>query len=76
MARYATNPEQIYRRIGGCPDMDGDRPGRKVHPDTLHEFRRCIQEGGTFVLWDQIEESARQQADDVQMDLYDYFYRV
>ena len=75
-ARYAFTLEEMYRRVGGCPDMDGSMPGRKVHPDTLHELRRLWQVGGTFCLWDRIEASAREQAKEWDMDIDDYFYTV
>ena len=75
-ARYAFNKEEIHRRVGGCPDMDGSMPGRKVHPDTLHQIRRCWQEGGTFILWEQIEKYAQEQAREWNMDIDDYFYEV
>jgi len=74
--RYAINKEEIHRRVGGCPDMDGSMPGRKVHPDTLHQIRRCWQVGGTFYLWDQIEKYAQEQASEWDMDIDDYFYKV
>ena len=74
--RYAINKEEIHRRVGGCPDMDGSMPGRKVHPDTLHQIRRCWQVGGTFYLWDQIEKCAQEQASEWDMDIDDYFYKV
>lgn len=75
-ARYAFNMEEMHRRVGGCPDMDGSMPGRKVHPSTLHEVRRCWQEGGTFQLWDQIEKYGQQHAEERNMDIDDYFYMV
>jgi heterodisulfide reductase subunit C len=75
-ARYALNKDEIYRRVGGCPDMDGSMPGRKVHPDTLHEIRRCWQVGGTFPLWEQIEKCAQEQAREWNMDIDDYFYKI
>ena len=75
-ARYALNKDEIYRRIGGCPDMDGSMPGKKIHPDTLHEIRRCWQVGGTFPLWEQIEKCAQEQAREWEMDVDDYFYKV
>lgn len=75
-ARYVFTQEEMYRRIGGCPDMDGSMPGKKIHPDTLQEIRRCWQVGGTLVLWDQIEECAQQQAREQGLDIDDYFYLV
>jgi heterodisulfide reductase subunit C len=75
-ARYTYNKEEIHRRVGGCPDMDGSMPGRKVSPETLHEIRRCWQEGGTLYLWDQIEKYGREHAAEQNMDIDDYFYRV
>ncbi|MFW6150781.1 MAG: 4Fe-4S dicluster domain-containing protein [Chloroflexota bacterium] len=75
-ARYTFNKEEIHRRVGGCPDMDGSMPGRKVSPETLHEVRRCWQEGGTLSLWDQIERYGQEQAQEWNMDIDDYFYRV
>jgi heterodisulfide reductase subunit C len=75
-ARYATNKEELYRRVGGCPDMDGSMPGRKVNPDALQEVRRCWQEGGTLYLWDQIEKYAQEHARECNMDIDDYFYRI
>jgi len=75
-ARYTLNKEEMHRRVGACPDMDGAMPARKVHPDTLHQVRRCLQEGGTLHLWDQIEHHGRQQADESGTDIDDYFYTV
>ncbi len=75
-ARYVFTQEEMYRRIGGCPDMDGSMPGKKIHPDTLQEIRRCWQVGGTLVLWDQIEECAQQQSREQGLDIDDYFYLV
>jgi heterodisulfide reductase subunit C len=75
-ARYTFNKEEMHRRVGGCPDMDGSMPGRKVSPETLHEIRRCWQEGGTLQLWDQIEKYAQEQAKECNMDIDDYFYRI
>ena len=74
--RYVQNQEEIHRRVGGCPDMDGAMAGRKIHPDSLHEIRRCWQVGGTFALWEGIEQCAQEQAKDFNMDMDDYFYRV
>ena len=74
--RYAINKDEIHRRVGGCPDMDGSMPGRKVHPDTLHQIRRCWQVGGSLYLWDQIERYAQEQASEWDMDIDDYFYKV
>ena len=56
--------------------MDGSMPGRKIHPDTLHEIRRCWQVGGTFPLWEQIEKCAHEQAREWELDIDDYFYKV
>jgi len=75
-ARYFQNKEEIYRRVGGCPDMDGSMPGRKVPPETLHQLRRCFQVGGALHLWDQIEKYAREQAREWDMDIDDYLYKV
>lgn len=75
-ARYVLTKEEMYRRVGGCPDMDGCMPGKKVHPDTLHQLRRCWQVGGTLYLWDQIEKYAQEQAKEWNMDIDDYFYKV
>jgi heterodisulfide reductase subunit C len=75
-ARYFKNKEEIYRRVGGCPDMDGSMPGRKVPPETLHQLRRCFQVGGALFLWDQIENYAREQAKEWDMDIDDYLYNV
>lgn len=75
-ARYFQNKEEIYRRVGGCPDMDGSMPGRKVPPETLHQLRRCFQVGGALYLWSQIEKYAREQAREWNMDIDDYLYKV
>jgi heterodisulfide reductase subunit C len=75
-ARYFRNKEEIYRRVGGCPDMDGAKPGRKVPPETLQQLRRCFQVGGALYLWDQIEKYAREQAEEWNMDIDDYLYKV
>jgi heterodisulfide reductase subunit C len=75
-ARYTFNQEEMYRRISGCPDMDGSMPGRKISPETLHELRRCWQEGGALSLWDKIEEYAQKDALGQGMDIDDYFYKV
>jgi heterodisulfide reductase subunit C len=75
-ARYTLHREEIYRRIGGCPDMDGSMPGRKITPETLHQLRRGWQEGGALVLWDRIEKHGQEHAEAEDMDIDDYFYRV
>lgn len=74
--RYVQAQEELHRRVGGCPDMDGSMAGKKVPPESLHQIRRCWQVGGTFVLWDQIERSAQEQAKEWNMDIDDYFYLV
>ncbi len=75
-ARYFRNKEEIYRRVGGCPDMDGSMAGRKVPPESLHQLRRCFQVGGALYLWNQIEKYARKQAKERNMDIDDYLYQV
>lgn len=75
-ARYFQNKEEIHRRVGSCPDMDGSMPGRKVPPETLQQLRRCFQVGGALHLWNQIEKYAQEQAKEWGMDIDDYFYKV
>jgi heterodisulfide reductase subunit C1 len=75
-ARYTLHREEIYRRINGSPDMNGIMPGRKISPETLHELRRCCQEGGGLFLWDQIEKYGQEDANAQGIDIDDYFYTV
>lgn len=52
---YYEKQETFFRRIGGCPDMDGWLSGRKVHPDTLEQVRRIWHLGGALYLWKQLK---------------------
>jgi len=68
--------EELFRRIGACPDMDGSLSGRKVHPDTLDEVRKLWQTGGVLYLWERIEEAAQKQADKMGISLDAYHEKV
>lgn len=48
--------------VGAHPETTGLFGGRKTAPETLHELRRCVQVGGTLVLWNRLEEAAFEDA--------------
>ena len=75
-ALYFKHKEEMFRRIGACPDMDGSLSGRKVHPDTLDEVRKLWQAGGVLYLWERIEEAARRQAEELGISLDSYHEKV
>jgi len=75
-ARAFQNQDELFRRIGLCPDMNGSLSGRKVHPDTLHEVRNLWQAGGALYLWERIEEAAQKQADEMGLSIDAYHEKV
>ena len=56
-AQYWSEVEPQMRRLGATPDARGDFGGKKVNPETLAELRRCVQWGGTLVLWQELEKA-------------------
>jgi heterodisulfide reductase subunit C len=75
-ARYWAEVEPQMRRLGATPDARGDLGGKKVNPETLSELRRCVQWGGTLVLWQQIEEHAMAHAASAGMTIDEYYDKV
>jgi heterodisulfide reductase subunit C len=75
-ARYWAEVEQQMRRLGATPDARGDLGGKKVNPETLAELRRCVQWGGTLVLWQQLEEHAMAHAASVGLAIDEYYDKV
>jgi hypothetical protein len=47
-----------------------------VQPESLAELRRCLQWGGTLVLWQQLEEHARAQASALGLSIEEYYDKV
>jgi len=74
--RYVAEQEAQHQRLGGHPDMDGVFGGRKVHPATLKEIRRCVHAGGTLFLWNRIEEHGAAHAAKLGLDLDQYHDKV
>ena len=64
------------RRLGATPDARGDLGGKKVNPETLAELRRCVQWGGTLVLWQQVEEHAMTHAASAGLTIDEYYDKV
>ena len=75
-ARYWTQVEEQMRRLGASPDAGGDLGGRIVNPETLAEVRRCVQWGGTLILWQQIEEYALAHAARLGLTIDEYYDKV
>jgi len=75
-ARYWAEIEEQMRRVGATPDVSGDLGGKKVQPETLAELRRCVQWGGTLVLWQQIEEHAQASAVRSGLTIDEYYDKV
>lgn len=73
---YFKNKEEHFRSVGACPDMEGSLSGRKVHPETLDEVRKLWHAGGGLYFWDLIEESAKKQAAEWNMDIDEYHDKV
>ena len=75
-ARYWAEVEEQMRRLGATPDARGDLGGKKVNPETLAELRRCVQWGGTLILWQQIEEHAMAHAAGAGLTIDEYYDKV
>ena len=75
-ARWQSDLEEEFIRVGGQPDMDGTFAGRKVTSETLAELRRCIRAGGALFLWDRIEQHAEVDAARLGIDVDDYYDKV
>lgn len=75
-ARYWAEIEPQMRRLGATPDARGDFGGKKVHPESLAELRRCVQWGGTLVLWQQLEEHAAVHAASAGLTIDEYYDKV
>lgn len=75
-ARYRAEVDEQMRRVGAHPDSDGIFGGKKVPPETLDELRRCVQSGGTLVLWQQLEDHAAAQAAGMGLTLDEYYQQV
>ena len=75
-ARYRRDCEQHMERLGAHPDRDGWFAGRKLASETLAELRECVRWGGTLFVWDQLEETAAEQAAADGLDIDDYLEKV
>jgi len=75
-AQYVRTQEEQHARVGGHPDTDGFFGGRKVSVPTLRELRRCVELGGTLLLWERIEEHAQAQAKELGMGIDAYLEKV
>jgi heterodisulfide reductase subunit C len=75
-ARYRAEVEPQMRRLGASPDLRGEFGGKKVNPESLAELRRCVQWGGTLVLWQQLEAHAMTHAASAGLTIDEYHQRV
>ena len=75
-AKYQCEAESQMVRLGADPDRPGHFGGRKLSPQTLQEFRSCLACGGTLVLWDRLEECAREDANNSRISIDEYHDRV
>ncbi|MGA9640037.1 MAG: 4Fe-4S dicluster domain-containing protein [Terriglobales bacterium] len=75
-ARYHSEIDQQMSRLGASPDADGQFGGRKVSPETLAELRSCVTEGGTLVLWNELEKHASENAEKNGVSIDEYYDRV
>jgi ferredoxin len=75
-AHYWREVVEQMRRVGATPDARGDLGGKKVEPETLAQLRRCVQWGGTLVLWQQLEEHAAAQAAALGRTIDEYYEKV
>ena len=74
--RYWAEVVEQMRRLGATPDARGDLGGKKAEPQTLAQLRRCVQWGGTLVLWQQLEEHAAAQAAEWGLTIDEYYRKV
>lgn len=71
-AQFHARAEEQMVRLGAHPDRSGPFGGRKTPPQTMSEFRACLAEGGTLVLWNQLEEWAAQDAKNTGVSIDEY----
>ncbi|HVP10464.1 MAG TPA: 4Fe-4S dicluster domain-containing protein [Phycisphaerae bacterium] len=74
--QYWEEAVEQMRRLGASPDARGDLAGKKVEPETLAQVRRCLQWGGTLVLWQALEEYAAAQAAEWGLTIDEYYEKV
>jgi heterodisulfide reductase subunit C len=70
------NIDEKFKEIGANPDMEGLFAGRKISPETLEEIRKLWVESGVLFFWIIIEEYAKKQALEWDMDLEEYLHKV
>ncbi len=75
-AKYHSEVDQQMTRLGASPDASGRFGGRKVPPETLAELRSCVAEGGTLVLWNELEKRASEDAKRDGLSIEEYYDRV
>jgi len=75
-AKYQSQVDQQMARLGANPDTAGQFGGRKLPPETLDELRACVAEGGTLVLWNVLEERAREEARRLGISIEEYYSKV
>lgn len=75
-AKYHAEADSQMVRLGASPDRPGEFGGRKLSPKTLAEFRSCLEQGGTLVLWNQLEQCASEDAKKSGVSIDEYHDRV